>query len=369
MNLYKLQNDAKPGIIGGAPFIIGSALRVPSYAYENWDISGDQRELSLTAYQDEFAETSPEWMKSVVEAANKGGIGNRPQMLRDKVGKAAAQLTKRVIDRKGYANVTDVGCGFGNSSLTYLDNLDPNYIDRVYLTLVDLSRQNLWTAIDKLEERGFKLAKNLFPIHSRDIDMISHIKQNSQDVVINVAGIHANAYMERAFMAISSILTWAGYFVSGDWHHKTWEHPAYMYQLLDRMDARHFGFGKGALMDEFASLFPKAKEQLDLSKISADDRKAMEDIENYWTKGWAEVRLEKIQKGLLLKTDEQIVLEGHRPAKEYVKEGSKYCLSLDDEARELSSMKSNPEQVVPGSNLNMVMVMKKHSSHNPWLVE
>ncbi|MBI4895737.1 MAG: hypothetical protein HY831_04565 [Candidatus Aenigmarchaeota archaeon] len=39
--LYKLENDAKPGELGGMPFVLGSALRFPVSAYPAWGINGD----------------------------------------------------------------------------------------------------------------------------------------------------------------------------------------------------------------------------------------------------------------------------------------------------------------------------------------
>ena len=160
-NLYKLQNDAKPAQLGGPPFIFGSALRVPSTAYGNWNVSGSNNtlySLSLTTYQDEFAETSPAWMESVVEAAKRGGIGDRPNMLRETVGKKAAELTLDKLRRQPRVKLLDVGCGSGMSLAAYVDalqSIESSYIDRVDITCVDLSRQNLWKTADLMQNRGF----------------------------------------------------------------------------------------------------------------------------------------------------------------------------------------------------------------------
>lgn len=353
-NLYKMQNDAVPGRLGGPPFIFGSALRVPSTAYSNWNISGSNRALfplSLTTYQDEFAETSPAWMESVVEAAKRGDIGDRPNMLRKAVGEKAAELTYDKLRRQDIVRVLDVGCGSGGSLAAYLDALQsirPSYLRRVELTGVDLSRQNLWKTADLMRDRGFDLGSNLFLAHSRDIDMATQVPQISQDIVINVAGIHANAYLEPSFRAIASVLGNGGYFVSGDWHHGRWLHPSWTYRLLEEMDEQQYEWtNKGAVLDEFRGMFPLATQEPDLSWATDADLVAIDEIARYWRDGWAPVRLEKIREGRLLAGDEQIVAEGHRPHEEYIKEGYRHGMPIVDQ-----------KQVVPGTNLNMLLVMK-----------
>lgn len=270
-NLYKLHHDAKPAELGGPPFIFGSALRVPSFAYPNWKISGDARvlyELSLSTYQDEFAETSEAWMDSVIEAAERSGLGNRPQMLRDAVADAAAKITQKILEKQKRVNVLDVGCGAGASLSAYLDALKIEKLDlsRVSLTCVDLSRQNLWKAVGAMEKRHFALGYDLFPVHSRDVDMTGHVDENSYDIVINVAGIHANAYLDYSMRAISQILRKGGYFVSGDWHHGRWLHPSHTFRLLEEIDENRFEWrNKGAVLGEFRAMFPKSSEKPDLS--------------------------------------------------------------------------------------------------------
>lgn len=399
-NLYKLQNDAKPGELGGPPLIIGSALRFPSCAYQKWGISGnpqDLRELSLSAYQDEFADTSPAWMASVVEAANRGGIGDRPNMLRNAVGKAAAYLTYNLLKTKPNVKVTDVGCGAGGSLAAYfteLSKLVTDYADRVEITLVDLSRNNLWKANDVAQEKGFQ---HVHPVHSRDIEMDSHIAE-PQDIVINVAGIHANSDIRLPIQAVTRILAPKGYFVSGDWHHARWLHPTYTYRMFDKVDPKGFDWkNKGEFMDEFARVFPSCKEE-PLAIEDDADRNAVDEIESYWMNGWATVRYENLYKSLKRKlnflnmarfdhnqdvdvlpdnyfltafekieaeefrpTDEQIMSEGHVPVAHYLDACKKYGLFLDDSIVSDGILQTNPLRVVPDTTLNIVFVAQKTS--------
>ncbi len=378
-NLYKLWNDAKPAELDGPPIILGSARRVPSYAYPNWGIEGNVRALyplSLMAYQDEFLDTSPAWMESVIEAANRGGLGDRPNMLRNNAADIATKLTYEMLKERDKVYVLDVGCGAGGSAIAYLNALEkfnPSFIERVHLTCVDLSRQNMLKAIDTLKERGFDTDKNLDIVYSRDTDMtasalysdtLNKVKSGSQDIVINVAGIHANAYLEPAMYAISNVLRHGtGYLVSGDWHHARWEHPSWAYQLFDEMDPEHFEWkNKGEFMDEFIKMFPKAEEKLDLTKMNPADIRAIEEIGKYWRDGWAEVRLEKIKAGLLKPTDEQIALEGHRPVERYIEVGRQYNLTRAHRVLTDGIMHSNPQQAVSGSNLNMLLVLREGST-------
>jgi SAM-dependent methyltransferase len=365
--LYKLRNDAISGQLGGPPFIIGSALRVPSYAYVKWNIRGHPgqlREDSLTVYQDEFGDTSPAWMASVVEAARRGGIGDRPQILRQAVGRTAAKVTEQMLQKQPYVRLLDVGCGAGGSLSAYiaeLEKLDPSYLERVILSGVDLSRKSIWKAGDDLESRGFHKGDNLYLYHSRDFEMGEHVAPESQDVIINVAGIHAASDISPTFRAIARTLKPGRLFVSGDWHHAMWDHPRYTYKLLDEMDAGHFEWAnKGAFMDEFAYLFPRAKGYFSTPQMDPADARAIEEIGRYWRDGWAEVRLEKIKSGQLLPQDEQIVLEGHRPVEEYVLEGKKAGLTATEGVVYDGILHANPQQVVEGTNLNMVLVLRKN---------
>ncbi|MBI4162117.1 MAG: methyltransferase domain-containing protein [Candidatus Aenigmarchaeota archaeon] len=403
-NLYKLQNDAKPGQLGGPPLILGSVLRFPSCAYPQWNISGnaqDLREVSLSTYQDEFSDTSPAWMASVVEAANRAGIGDRPNMLRNTVGKAAAHLTYKLLKRQRTVKVTDVGCGAGGSLTAYfteLLKLVPDYAERVEVTLVDLSRNNLWKATDIAKEKGFQ---TVHPVHSRDIEMGMHIAE-PQDIVINVAGIHANSDISVPIRAIAHILSPNGYFVSGDWHHGRWLHPSYTYEMFDKADPKRFDWkNKGAFMDEFASMFPSCKENPDESWMTEEDYKAVEEIETYWMDGWATVRHEKLTGMIIEKqklvgkylfekkllsmprreeqekraldelcnnyekveglrpTDEQIMSEGHMPVEHYIDACVRNDLMVDTELVFDGTIPDNPFWVVPGTRLNMVFVAKK----------
>lgn len=367
--LYKLKEDAKPGEIGGPPFILGSFLRFPSISYPKWGVFGDDNvlyERSLTTYQDEFAETSPAWMESVVEAAKRGGIENRPQMLRDKVGRTAAILTEKMLKDRGKVHVLDIGCGAGGSLLAYVKELQskvPDYAERVVVTGVDFSRGSLWKAEDDLEAKGLVSGSSLYIVHSRDVDMLSHVEEASQDIVINVAGIHANAFLEKPMRSIAGVLKPGGYFVSGDWHHRRWLEPSLVYAMFDRVDPSEFDWkNKGAFMDEFKKMVPAAAEKIDLSSWDPADIKAVEEIENYWMKGWASVRREKIKAGVLKPTDEQIMSEGHVPVEHYVKYARACGMELDKQCVENGILDGNPFQVVPGTNLNMVAVFRKRGA-------
>ena len=365
-NLYKLRNDARPGELGGPPLVIGSALRVPSPAYPMWGIEGERsalHELSLLTYQDEFADVSDSWMNSVIEAVTRADLGNRSQMLRDGAGRTAAFLTAQLLKEQPYVNVLDVGCGPGGSLIAYLDELeklDPSYKERVIITAVEPSK-TLAKAVATLEERGYVSGDTVHPVHARDIDMGGHIRPLSQDIVINVAGIHANADLSYSMGAIAHVLrNGGGYFVSGDWHHGRWLHPSYTYQLLDEMDAERFGWqNKGETMDEFAKLFPRANEKTDNSSMDPADAQAIREIERYWRDGWVPVRLDKIQHGDLRPPDEQIMLEGHRPVEMYVSEARPDGMFLDEQVVADGIMSANPQQVVPGTNLNMLLVLRK----------
>lgn len=368
--LYNLENDCRPGELGGTPLIFGSALRFPSTAYLAWGIGGDLRHLhnlALSMYREEFFDTSPEWGKTVSLAAERGGIGDRPQMLRDAAGDAAAKLTYQHLRNRDVIRVMDVGCGFGKSLTAYLDalkQLDASLLERLQLTGVDLSRKNRWAAEDMLAPYGFVPGKNLQLVDCRDVDMPAHIGHYSQDIVLNMAGIHANAELAYPMKAISYVMEEGGYFVSADWHHRLWLHPARVYAFFDKIDATATDWrNKGAFMDEFARKFPAAREPVDLSRMAPEDLRADEEIDFYWN-GWIWTRRDRISEGKLAVQDEQIMSEGHRPFDDYARYGRIYDLVLDGRVVVDGIVRSNPQPVVDGTTLNMCGVFVKDTPVN-----
>lgn len=370
-NLYKLENDGKPGKLGGeAPIIIGSALRVPERSYAAWGIRGDPslyKPLSLAAYVDEFVDTTDQWVPRVSEAAKMAGLGDRPQMLREENARVTAHITnwfKDTIYRR--LNVTDLCSGPGMSAKAYLSALKKEGIDtdRVYLTLVDMSRGNTNAAVDNLIKEGLSYGRDFRVVLARDVDLPAHIEEESQDIVFSVAGIHANAFLEPSLRAIHKVLAPNGALVTADWHTYRWTCPCYTYDFLERTDDKYFGWTKkGTLLDEFRKTFPNTDHKPSKHDLAGPDGKGAEELEKFW-RGWMEIRKGSIEKGTMHPNDELIMLEGHRPFQWYqdaMRENNLFFVGPTPYIGNV--IPSNPWQILPDSSLHAITVATKGPGH------
>src|SRR3989338_8082551 len=122
------------------PVRLGSALRVPSYAYGIWGIKGPElalRRESERGYQVEWlgfdGKGSPQQMRYVVEAITATGLGNYSQMLRDKGAEIVSFLVKEFLKGK---KVRYLETGAGVSTETVIRKLSQDGLDleRVFFT-------------------------------------------------------------------------------------------------------------------------------------------------------------------------------------------------------------------------------------------
>ncbi|HDD72716.1 MAG TPA: hypothetical protein ENG00_01335, partial [Candidatus Aenigmarchaeota archaeon] len=119
------------------PVRLGSALRVPSYAYKNWGIpEGKFRRESDEEYVIEWKAGSPRQMQYVIDAITRTGLGNYSQILRDANAKLVAAAVKRFPEK-----VYILEPGFGVSTVNMFDALDEDDKNRVYITGLEPSRE------------------------------------------------------------------------------------------------------------------------------------------------------------------------------------------------------------------------------------
>ncbi len=294
------------------PVRLGSALRVPSYAYSNWGIpEGEFRERSDDAYRMEWEGGSPRQMKYVIEATEAAGLQNFPQILRNA---NAAAVSKLVQEMMGTVNYLECGAGVSTVNVyekLLADNID---IERVYATLIEPSQERLDKMTADLEELGLKKDKDFTTHAARDIDARDFTPRGSQDIVSAVAAIHHHAYLDTPFRVLYHVTKHGGSVLLPDWHNSMWEHPHRVFEFLKRFDWET----KHSDLDDFARAYPKALESPGRVGSSAEFE-ANATIRNFWG-GWADVRRKAQEAGEFRPEDDILLLEGHRPALQYARE-------------------------------------------------
>lgn len=283
------------------PLRLGSALRVPSYAYSNWGIhdhEADLRRLSEEAYSAEWADGSPRQMQYVSDAMQRAGYGDFPQVLR----KANASAVSRLI-KKFPGNVVIADVGAGESTVTIFDNLEDEDRNRVHLTLIEPSLKRIKAAAAKLKMRGF----NDFDLMvGSDLEALQQLPVRPQ-IISYVATLHHHAYLDRPAETLYRALPAGGFLTIADWHNPMWEHPNRVYKFLQSLQWET----KEKDLEAFAEAFPKACGNAP-NINDPYQRKAMRLIQDFW-RGWVAIRREAVERGELDQRDEIFMLEGHRP--------------------------------------------------------
>ncbi|MBI4177204.1 MAG: class I SAM-dependent methyltransferase [Candidatus Aenigmarchaeota archaeon] len=284
------------------PIRLGSALRVPSYAYEAWGIRGDPaelRKLSEEAYTVEWENGSPRQMQYVSDAMKRAGYGDFPQMLREA---NAGEVARLVRARKGPVNICDVGAGL--STVTIFDGLDDNDKNRVWITMIEPSRDRLMSAAETLQRKGFR---NYTPVVGTDMQKLAETPWGSKPHVVSyVAAIHHHSDLEPPIKLVYDVLADDGHLVVADWHNPMWEHPNRVYGFLKTLDWKT----KDRDMGAFVEMFPNAIVDAPLIRDPYEAR-AMRMIQSFW-KGWGLVRTDAIKRGEFEPRDDIFMLEGHR---------------------------------------------------------
>lgn len=325
------------------PAVLGSALKVPSYAYSNWGIPiGQYRKESDDLYAVEWKGGSERQMEYVVKAITSTGLGNFSQMLRNGNAAKVSDIVKQTKEKVRYFEP-----GAGVSTVNVFQKLQDDGVDveRVFATMVEPSADRVEGAAANLEKMGLKRNKN-FVVYSgkKDTDALALVGPETQDVVGTVAQIHHHSYLDAPMITLASVLKPKGYLVCADWHNSMWEHPNRVYEFLNS----EFDWEtKAADLAAFRKIFPLAAEPA--PSLTGRDEIANRMIRSFW-KGWANVRRDAIQKVEFLPCDDILMLEGHRPVERYIETG---------EAAGLRTESLTP--LVDGSSiLNLLVFQKKY---------
>ncbi len=342
----------------GMPLRLGSALRVPSYAYSNWGIpEGKYRKESDELYSVEWEGGSPRQMQYVIDAITRTGLGNYSQILRDANARIVSAAVEMMLSgsRESRGRIYILEPGFGVSTVNAVDEMleRGTDLDRVYITGVEPSQKRCDASAAELEKRGLKKGKNFQTVADIDNRILEYVGPESQDIICSVAQIHHHAYLDTPLAVIHAALKPGGIFTSSDWHNSMWEHPNRVYRFLQELEWET----KERDLEEFARAYPKALEEA--FEPNPEDGMSNEHIRRFW-KGWIEVRREAIEREEFDPDDEILMLEGHRPVERYEEEMGKAGLVTEyagfvRELYEEAGLERNPHQHLEDSRILMTV--------------
>lgn len=354
--LFSIDDDSMP-------LRLGSALRVPSYAYPNWGIPlGAYRIESDTAYTNEWREGSPRQMQYVIDAVLEAGFGNNSQIIRDSCARVISSRVRAISEKRTEKRVNYMDVGAGVSTINAFDAIDDKYKDNVFFTLVEPSEKRAEDAASKLSERGLNRNKDYRVIVAPDQHLLAFVEPETQDIVSYVATLHHHSYIDTTAKIVNVTMKPGGALVVSDWHNPEWEHPGRVYKALQQdFDADEFNWKtKERDLSAFAEMFPKALEAA--PELSPLDHASYIQIRGFW-QGYARVRKKAIEVGEFDENDDILMLEAHVPVERQNKilENAGFTINpkfIEDSNSE-DKVKDNPEQLLPDSRLLMTTVAYK----------
>ncbi|MCX6815911.1 MAG: class I SAM-dependent methyltransferase [Candidatus Aenigmarchaeota archaeon] len=334
------------------PLCLGSALRVPSYAYSNWGIIGDEvwlREESDRQYEIEWKCGSQRQMQNVVRAITESGLGNYSQILRDENAELAS---RRVQELKGKLDYLELGAGI--SSVNFYEQMKKDGVDleRVYGTLIEPSEERLTKTSEKLEALGLTKGKNFRLVVARDVDIPKYVCKRFFDIASYVAVFHHHAFIDTPLAHVYDSLKKNGLLIIADWHNAMWEHPNRVYEFLKE----DFEWPtKSEDLEAFAKAYPKALEKA--PELSSLDASSNANIKKFW-KSWAKIRGEDVAAGNFKPEDDIWMLEAHRPVERQNEAIQQVGYKLDTPGIR-TLQEENPRGLVEGSGILYVTLAEK----------
>jgi len=321
----------------GCPLQLGTPLKVATKAWQQWGIGWQSEQefqelvrQSEEAYDLEWASTNSGGLEDIARAAQLAGLGDANKRLNQAVAHEVAELT---AGRRERLNFVDLGAGSGETTAEIV-LAAPHLVELGKFHLIDPATASLKDACVKLEGVGLSAGRNLFVHGGKDIEVLEGIGPGSVDLVVANAALHHHAYTAPVSAGIAKVLRREGWLVIGDWHCTMWLSPARVLGLLNEIEWP----GKREQMRELRRRFG-CSEPLE-EKQSADLEEADRQIRAFWT-NYARTK-DPANPFFFL-------LEGHRPASEYVEELAGYGIKV----------RRGPVCLLPGSALLSVMVLQK----------
>jgi ubiquinone/menaquinone biosynthesis C-methylase UbiE len=327
------------------PVLLGSPLKVASYAWRHWGAQWDTGEeyaklvaLSEEGYRREWDLTTAQGHRDIARAAELAGLGDANQRLNN----AAAKIISLEADsRKSPLRILDVGAGSGSTTLAILEAC--RGLHQPFFALLDAAAHALNTARERLVERGFKEGADFAVYPTVDTNVEGLFEEGSFDVVVAVASIHHHADLLAPMHGLTHVLSPGGLFVVADWHNTLWEHPGSVLGLLTKLEWP----GKLDDLRRFTALYPTAETRVP-EQSSRMMRSANALIARFW-EAYATSRTT---------TEPQFcILEGHRQPSKYLEVME--SLGLQTAPAIIRGMSTNPDHLAPEGGLLAIAAGRK----------
>jgi SAM-dependent methyltransferase len=228
----------------GLPIRTGSILRVPGPYYSNWgiEVTDENREQIIEKYdfyrQKDYKEKEG---NKGIEALERTplSIGIRTSMRRTIVH-IAKEIMKMLDDGKREFRICDLAASNGGTvsglaTALWSDRQTQNMLRRTSFYLVDYSGSKLEDARAELEAFRPGLIDTHMGKDELFLEKTIEKTREKFDIVLSLCHLHKKPFLEGVLGQVHKVLEKNGLFLSGDWHSSLCNHPAYTYELLQRM--------------------------------------------------------------------------------------------------------------------------------------
>jgi len=250
------------GLVSKLSYPMGSILKIAGRYLNNWkiEVSDDnQKELekmSLERYFDSWGKASKETLVAIKTATKDAYFEVDNSTLNEHVGKMAvevlAEMAKKDKDRQ--IRIVDIGAGDGETTGAVFDAIVNQeafeLAERCRFILIEPSEDNIHNAAKNLKKH--RISHHHRPkfttIGCDNHNFLEELKEERYDMVISSAVFHHMIF--PGFLdQISGSLAKDGVLVFGDWYTSIFRHPAFVAEILQKLDIDKAG------LSQFTSLF------------------------------------------------------------------------------------------------------------------
>lgn len=330
------------------PMRMGSPYRVPDYAYPLYGLKYQNETLANQAYMAEWAAGSKDQIALVSRATKAAGFTDFNDLLRQVTAKIIAGTVKSNYFLKS-PTILEIGAGAGASGLTIVKALPPDIGQKTTMILVDPSKESLQTA----EQLILDQEVNCKILVGTDTEVLRTFRSQSVDILTGVASVHHHAGIP--FDEYARVLKPGGFAIFADWHHDIWEHPARVFEFLQRFTWPTKQTGLVNWFETYRRALNRPDWNVD---IAPEDIMAREQITRFW------LAYKRIANKANLGPNAIWPLEGHRPVYRYIENMQQAGLPTQTPGiRHLINahiLPDNPYQILPNSSLLQVTIGQRY---------
>ncbi|MFH0884818.1 MAG: class I SAM-dependent methyltransferase, partial [Candidatus Micrarchaeota archaeon] len=274
-------------ITKGLPVRTGSLMRLSSDSFSRWRIGlTEENRQMIKDKGDEFR------IKDYCEMEKDSSIESMEAtiwstMMRNSMVRVIVHFAKEILsaldDGKREFNVCELASGYGNNSVSlaaaFLAQGLNDILARTNFLLVDYSAEKLKRAKEKLQPYQ---PASIITASVNDEEFLSSTDVRF-DAILSVCHMHKRPFLGDLLEKAHGTLKKKGVIISGDWHSSLSDHPALLFQLLQRMgtDARKLRLFQEMLNDFMnPTTYPK---------MSPEEFRAVAHHQAYWASVYNEI--------------------------------------------------------------------------------